>query len=261
MANWQPLSQFSEFAEDFKATGAPAATAPPPQTPPSPTAIATTAAGSTSAMPGTGLPWDDRHTKGFFNAFIETLQIVLSRPSDAFTMMRREGGLGEPLFYALIGGTFGLIVYFAYNLAFQSIGMLGNRPNPFLHMVGTSVGFVFIVILAPIFVALAAFISSAILHVCLMIVGGAKQSYETTFRVVCFSMGSVDPLMIVPICGGLIVVVWRIVLNCIGLARAHETDTGRAVLAVFLPLIVCCGGGLLIAMMFGALGAWSASQH
>jgi hypothetical protein len=58
------------------------------------------------------------------------------------------------------------------------------------------------------------------------------------------------------ICG-----IWKIVLYCIGLARAHETDTGRAVLAVFLPLIVCCGGGLLIAFMFGALGAWTASHH
>jgi len=30
------------------------------------------------------------------------------------------------------------------------------------------------------------FIGAAILHVCLMIVGGAKQPFETTFRVVCF---------------------------------------------------------------------------
>jgi hypothetical protein len=65
----------------------------------------------------------------------------------------------------------------------------------------------------------------------------------------------------VPICGGLICGVWALVCNCIGLARAHETDTGRAVLAVFLPLIVCCGGVLLIAFIFGGLGLWSASQH
>jgi hypothetical protein len=26
-------------------------------------------------------------------------------------------------------------------------------------------------------------------------------------------------------------------------------------------LIVCCGGGFLLLMMFGALGAWGASQH
>ena len=87
-----------------------------------------------------------------------------------------------------------------------------------------------------------------------MIVGGANQSFETTFRVFAFSQGSAGPLQMIPICGGLIAGVWALVCNCIGLARAHETDTGRAVLAVFLPLIVCCGGGLLIALMFGGLG-------
>jgi hypothetical protein len=94
-----------------------------------------------------------------------------------------------------------------------------------------------------------------------MIVGGANHSFETTFRVLAFSQGSAGPLQIIPICGGLISGVWALVCNCIGLARAHETDTGRAVLAVFLPLIVCCGGGLLIAFMFGAMGAWTASHH
>ena len=83
-----------------------------------------------------------------------------------------------------------------------------------------------------------------------MIVGGANQPFETTFRVLAFTQGSASPLQIIPLCGGLISGVWALVCNCIGLARAHETDTGRAVLAVFLPLIVCCGGGVLIAFMF-----------
>jgi hypothetical protein len=65
--------------------------------------------------------------------------------------------------------------------------------------------------------------------------------------------------MIVPFCGGLISGIWGLVAECIGLARAHETDTGRAVLAVFLPLIVCCGGGILLAIIFGGIGALS--QH
>jgi hypothetical protein len=103
------------------------------------------------------------------------------------------------------------------------------------------------------------FIASAILHVCLMIVGGAKQSFETTFRVVCFAEGSVSPLLVIPFCGGLVVGIWKIILYCIGLARAHETDTGRAVIAVLLPLIVCCGGLLLL--IFGVLGAISAAHH
>src|SRR5439155_17404893 len=63
MASWQPLSQFTEFADDIAA--GPAASAPPPQqTPTAPAMIAPTA-GTTSA-PRSGLPWDERHSKGLF---------------------------------------------------------------------------------------------------------------------------------------------------------------------------------------------------
>jgi hypothetical protein len=251
MASWQPLSQFAEFADELAA--APAASAPPPQTPAARAVIAPSAA-STSA-PRSGLPWDERHSKGLFSAFIETLQMVLTRPSEAFTAMRREGGLGEPLLYAIIGGSFGLVFYFVYQLAFQSLGMFASRSNPLAHLIGAGIGGVILIIFVPVLVAIGIFINAAILHVCLMIVGGAKQPFETTFRVICFASGSVLPLMVVPLCGGLIAGIWDLVLRCIGLARAHETDTGRAVLAVLLPVIVCCCGGLLCVMMLGGFGA------
>jgi len=246
MANWQPLSQFAEFAGVT-------ATTPPVQT------------GATlvpqAATVRAGLPWEHRQERGFFNAFVETLVMVLTKPGEAFTVMRREGGLGEPLLYAVIGSSFGVIIYFLFTLLLPSAANFGGKENPMVHLLGTGIGSVFLVVLVPIFVAIGAFITAGVLHVCLMIVGGANHTFETTFRVVCFSMGSADPLMVIPFCGGLVAGVWRIVVNCVGLARAHQTDTGRAVFAVFLPLIVCCGGGILVAMMFGALGAWSAAHH
>ena len=248
MASWQPLSQFPEFA------GAPGPAMPPVQ------AGAVPATGPAVAA-RSGLPWEHRQERGFFNAFVETLAMVLAKPGEAFAVMRREGGLGEPLLYAIIGSSFGLVVYFLFALLAPSVASFGGKENPLLHLVGAGIGSILLIVLIPIGVVMAAFISSAILQVCLMIVGGAKEPFETTFRVVCFSMGSTDPLLIIPFCGGLIAGIWRIVLNCIGLARAHETDTGRAVFAVFLPLIVCCGGAFLIAMMLGAWGVWSASQH
>jgi hypothetical protein len=251
MASWQPLSKFADFTDDIAA--APAASAPPPQTPTAPAMIAPTA-GSTSA-PRSGLPWDERHSKGLFQGFIETLQMVLTRPSEAFTAMQREGGLGEPLLYAIIGGSFGLIFYFIYQLAFQSLGVFANRPNPLAHLIGAGIGGVILIIFVPVLVAIGVFVNAAILHVCLMIVGGAKQPFETTFRVICFASGSVFPLMVVPLCGGLIAGIWDLVLRCIGLARAHETDTGRAVLAILLPVIVCCCGGFVCVMMLGGFGA------
>jgi hypothetical protein len=243
MANWQPLSQFPEL-------GSAAPAGPPPQI--------GAAATSEPAAPRSGLPWDERQTKGLFNAFIETLQIVLSRPAAAFTVMKREGGLGEPLLYAIIGGTFGGVFAVTYNFALRSFAPFGDRHGALTHLFG-GLGWIFLLVLTPLLVVVGMFVASAILHVCLMVVGGAKQSFETTFRVVCFAEGSASPLLVIPFCGGLITGIWKVVLYCIGLARSHETDTGRAVIAVLLPLIVCCGGFLLL--MFGALGAWSAAQH
>jgi hypothetical protein len=240
MAGWQPLSQFPELG------GA----APPPQI----------GAATEIAVPRSGLPWDERQTKGLFNAFVETLQMVLSKPVAAFTAMKREGGLGEPLLYAILGGTFGMAFAVIYNVVLRSLTPFGNKQSALAHLFG-GLTWLVLLILTPLFVVVGMFIGSAILHVCLMIVGGAKQSFETTFRVVCFAEGSASPLLVIPFCGGLIAGIWKIILYCIGLARAHETDTGRAIIAVLLPVIVCCGGFLLIAMMFGALGAWSASQH
>jgi hypothetical protein len=214
-----------------------------------------------TAAPRAGLPWEHRQQRGFFNAFVETLVMVLTKPGEAFSIMQREGGLGEPLIYALIGGCLGGIVSFLFSMGLQSTGFFANRHDAFGAMAGMGIGSVAFVILIPLFVVIGLFIGSAIVHVCLMIVGGANHSFETTFRVVAFSQGSVGPLQMIPVCGGMISLVWGLVCNCIGLARAQETDTGRAVLAVFLPLIVCCGGIILIAVMLGGLGAWSASHH
>ena len=244
MATWQPLSQFPEFG----------GTAVPIVPPVQPSAAPTSA----TVAARTGLPWEHRRERGFFNAFIETLTMVLTRPAEAFSVMKSEGGLGEPLIYALIGGCVGGIVSALFSLAFQSMGLFANRNNSLAAMTGMGIGFGAI-ILVPLFIVIGLFIGSGIVHLCLMIVGGANQPFETTFRVVAFTQGSAGPLQIIPLCGGLISGVWALVCNCIGLARAHDTDTGRAVLAVFLPLIVCCGGGLLIAFMF--MGAWTASHH
>src|SRR5438132_14291177 len=249
MANWQPLSQFPEFAADIAA----AAGAPPPQVGPISTSTPPPAGTTLEApAPRSGLPWDQRQQKGLFNAFIETLQMVLSKPTAAFTAMKREGGLGEPLIYAVIGGTFGTIFAVIYNFVLRSFSWFADRQAGLGHLIGGLV-WIALLILAPVLVAIGTFISSAIFHLCLMIMGGAKQSFETTFRVICFAGGSINPLLVIPFCGGLIVGIWKIVLYCIGLARAHETDTGRAILAVLLPVIVCCGGVIFLAVLVPAL--------
>ena len=248
MPAWKPLSEFSEFA-------AAAPGGPPPQ-------IGATSTAET-ATARSGLPWEHRQERGFANAFIETLAMVLTKPDLAFRTMKTEGGLAEPLIYALIGGCVGGIVSLLLSLGLQSMGLFAGQRDTFAALAGIGVGSIALIVLVPVFIVIGLFIGAAIVHLCLMIVGGANKSFETTFRVLSFSQGSTGPLQIIPLCGGLIAGVWALVVNCIGLARAHETTTGRATLAVLLPVIVCCGGGLLLLFlfMFGALGAWSGSHH
>lgn len=253
MANWQPLSQFSEFAQDFPAAAA--AAAPPPQAPAAPASMV---AGSTPAAvaPRSGLPWEKRDTIGFFNAFVQTVSMVLTRPTEAFTVMRTEGGLGDPLLFGVIGGSIGVIIWTLLSAMIHSLGWASalSQRNSLDQLMGASLGGAMLIvrlILAPIFIAICLFIWSGLVHLCLMMAGGANKTFETSFRALSFAYGATSLLAIIPCCGGLIALVWGLVADCIGIARSHETDTGRAVIAVLLPLVVCCGGFVVICLMLG----------
>jgi hypothetical protein len=237
MATWLPLAQFPASGD---AAGVPNA--------------------AVAVVAGNGLPWERRQELGFFQAFFETLKLVLLNPTAAFAMMRPEGGLVDPLIYAVIGGSVGWLFYFIFSLFAGSLGALGDH-NAIGGVLGLGVGGIFALIFFPIALTIGLFIGAGIVHLCLTLVGGARRGYETTLRVLCYSVGSTYPLMIVPICGGAIAGIWCLVAECIGLAKAHETTTAKAVLAVFLPVVICCGAGLVFGIMFGTLGALMGNHH
>lgn len=232
MTTWQRLADFPEFATTTAATAA------------------------SAIVPATGLPWERREELGFVPAFVETLKLVLLNPAVAFAAMKKEGGLSDPLLYGVIGGSIGFIISLLWNILFGSIGAFTDR-NPIAGAIGAGVGMVICIILAPLFIAVCLFIGSGILHLCLMLVGGANRSFETTFRVVSYTVGSTNPIAIIPFCGGVVAAIWNIVLECIGLAKAHEITTGKAVIAVLLPVIVCCGLILVVSVVAG-VGIFSA---
>jgi hypothetical protein len=173
--------------------------------------------------------------------------------------MRPEGGLMDPLLFGLIGGCAGSIVSILFQGLFQSIPGFASRNNA-LNMFGLGHwALIITAVLSPLLVLLGLFIGGGILHLCLMLVGGANRSFETTFRVVCFSNGATGLFSMIPMCGWFIALVYNIVLECIGLTRAHQTTTGKAVLAVLLPVIVKCG--LLVLLLLLGVGALLSGQH
>jgi hypothetical protein len=233
MPDWRPLSQIM--------AGKPGAAGPAVD--PAGAALPTTS--------GAGLPWEHREQLGFWKAYVDTVVTVLTKPGEAFAMMKTEGDMTGPLLFALIGGCAGIIVSVLVQLALHSIGFMADRQSAMFGIGMVGIWSLAYILFAPVLVAIGVFIGSGILHLCLMIVGGAKKSFETTFRVVCFTSGSTYLLSMIPFCGGMIAMVWNIVVEIIGLARAHETETGKAVMAVLLPIIVCCGGFILLAILGG----------
>lgn len=212
------------------------------------------APGDNLALPPDPQPaWERRQALGFFPSIIESIRQILTQPGETFSRMPREGGFGAPLIFSILLSWAGIIAASLY----QGIWFMVNPAALEQEMEGISLGLFWailagVLIVMPIFITLIAFIGSAITHLCLMLTGGAKHSYETTFRVTAYSQGATGILQFIPFCGGLLYTVWYLVALIIGLTKAHQTETWRVVVAVLLPVILCCG---LFAALMGFAGA------
>ena len=195
---------------------------------------------------GTGNPWERRDTLGIGAALVEAVKLFITDPRRAFAETRPSGDIASPLLFAIVLGWVGIVIGQIWSLMFNAslLSMMPGLADKDLGGFATSsaAGFIFSVIFAPIFIAIALFVWSGILHLCMTLVGGLEQStagFEGTFRVVSYS--SVTQLAnIVPIIGGLISFVWSIVLGVIGLVALHKTSQNKALLAILIPVILCC---------------------
>jgi len=203
-----------------------------------------------------GPAWEQRKTLGFFPALLRTIKGVLLQPGPTFAGMKRTGGLGGPLgFYLILVWVSALVTagakFFLGSSLHRSIIMplikLGMLPRGLSgaakHAAATSameIGILLMVMLVTVIVmVLSLFLATGIVHLLLKLLGGARQPYETTFRVYCYSE-SASALKLIPGLGWLLALPWSLCCQIIGLKNAHGTETWRAVLAVFLPFIFCC---------------------
>lgn len=209
-----------------------------------------------------GPAWEHRETLGFWVATRDTVKSILMEPSHAFSTMRVDGGISKPFWFNLIFAGLGNVVLFLVLSLFQaSMTSLSPELRGASGMPAGVAGvmFVFQLVWSFVGVAIGTFIQSGIIHVSLMICGGARRPYEATYRALAYGAGSVALLNLIPVLGSIAAVPWSLVVTCIGLSRTHETDLWRAVLAVFLLPIVCCVLALIV--MGIAFGVASTGHH
>ncbi len=217
-----------------------------------------------SALPPSGqdvpgaLPWERRPALGTVAAYVETVKLFISNPDDAWSRARENGGVEDPLLFAIASAVVGSLFRVVYGLMFAPVWM---RFIPFafrhrwmggwFHRMPGGAGCLLVLwpIATAIGVTVGIFIASAVVHLCLTIVGGLNQSmsqFDGTFRAVSYS--SVAALAnVVPLCGGLIALVWGFFLTVKGLVRMHRITPGRAAAALLIPL------GVVIVLLIGVL--------
>ncbi|MCD6161576.1 MAG: YIP1 family protein [candidate division Zixibacteria bacterium] len=193
--------------------------------------------------------WEDRSKLGFISSLFETWKESVFNPTRFYRKMPATGGIGNPLLYGLIFGFIGLVFSMVYQQFFSQL----FDPSPWYQYMGQdfdrdlydfsrqmeSISHLFQIVLFPFMLTAWFFIWAGILHLIMTIFNWKSESFEATFRIITYSEGP-SFFAIVPVIGSLIAIIWQLVLVIIGLKEVHKNDIGKAILIVFLPLILCC---------------------
>lgn len=201
-----------------------------------------------------GNPWEELAARGFFPALGETLQQSIFHPAAFFRRTSPAGKVGSALVYAVLVGTLSAAVALLWQrvMGYHLMGDGRERLLPLLNSRAWSAT----LLALPLGIALWNVILSAILHVSLFVVGGARAGYGATLKAVAYSYSAMA-FTVFPFCGAPIGVVWFVVVNMIGLRELHKISAGRAFWAWFLPfLIASCLAVVGAALLGAALGKW-----
>jgi hypothetical protein len=211
---------------------------PPPPPPPGPP----------TEPPARGvIPWEEPG-RPWLSGLTETIKLLFTRPREAFERMPITGDVLRPFVFAIVIGWIGAVFGALWNGLFR--GMMPASPE-YARYAMPNAWLPIFAMFAPVFIVVSLLVGTAIDHVFLMIVGGARRGIATTLRVLCYAMAP-QILNVVPGCGSLIASIGTLVLTVIGLSAAHGISTGKAALAVLLPAILCCVCGVILAVTLGA---------
>jgi len=200
-------------------------------------------------------PFEDREAYGgFFPALLQTWVGACFRPTEFFESVGNSQDLTPALLFGVLVGWISVVIEAAWSLVFQAplIPMMRQEEIAGALMGGVA-GLACVGLFGWLPVLLGILISGLIVHLFLMLFGGANQGLTMTLRVISYAYAP-QIFSVVPLVGWCVAGVWTLVLVVIGIAAAHRTDTWRAALAVLVPVILCvCVVGVLYAAVFAAM--------
>jgi hypothetical protein len=180
-------------------------------------------------------------------ALLETIKGVLIEPSETFRNASRSAGIGPALGFGMLLGLLGayMALFWDYftRAAFRGGADFGEfLPPEYAEMFAAAgpMEWILRAALAPVFILVGLFLWAAIVHLLLLLFGGAVHGFESSFRTIAYATGSTALFQAVPFCGWMVGIVWNLVAQIIGLKEIHGISAGKAVAAVLLPFLLCC---------------------
>lgn len=183
--------------------------------------------------------WEDRGSQGTVNAYIQTATRCLMSPADFFSKLPLDGGYWQPILFAAMSITVGVLFTSLWYLVFKSgLGVFS--------LVGLFIVLSFVFVGAVIFAPISMFAWSFAVHGMLMVLKGEQNGFQTTFRVAAYSTVT-WVFSAVPFVGN-VASFWCLYLTAVGLRETHETSMGKAAGAVLVPFAVI---SLVSVLLFG----------
>lgn len=230
MSTWEPLSTFADLPT---ASEVPTFDAPNPFLAPGDGILET-------ASPAAPTPaWEEE--KSLFSRLVETIQGVLLSPAEAFSNVPANNGILRALGFMILVGWPAAAVSLGYQVVAEFVqangGQTVNGPGPAVMAMVAGV----LVLFVPVLLVVGTFLSSAIFHGILMMLGAVSRSYWTTFRVVAYVNGATMVLLLVPVCGSIAQGLWAFFSLAVGLKTVHGTTWTNTIVTLLLPTVICCG--------------------
>ncbi len=190
-----------------------------------------------------GLPWESAN-RGQSKIWATT-KLLLFRPGDAFTNMFEDDGLGNPIGYAVTGLVIGTVYLAISSIPVLAIAcMLAAKHMPagidygqlaIWYGIGLSVWLVSGALLIPFMM----FAGGAVLHTGMLLLGKNANTFETTTRMIAYSLGAVLQLtLLTPLVAPLIIPFYFLLHLGYGMTRSHQKTTGQAFGALVIFLAV-----------------------
>ena len=198
-------------------------------------------------------PWERRSDSGLLRALADTVKMAMLKPEALFRSLHLGGSMGEPLAFGLLVGSVGAMFGFFWELLMLS-GRLTSLAVPLVGELAMAALLLLMVCVVPLFVVAGLFVNSVVVHMSLLMVGGARNGFAATFNVVAYSK-SAKLMNVVPLIGWVVGLVWQMVIQTVGLREIHGISYLRVFCAFLIPGLFLCGAVAVFIAVVGMAGS------